>query len=210
MNKIEFKPIFITAFFVFLQLFMYKIVGVLQRDPIILGSMLDDNIPFNVIGIIPYCLWYILLFLVPYIFYKKDKKDFALYISLYFIMNFIADIIYLVYPTTVIRPEITQSGLLYDITRIVFNIDTPIINCLPSLHCAIATLWVIMFIKRKYPLTIKLPIILISILVIPSTLIIKQHVIIDATLGIIYAIVIYFIVKRISKVQDIAYKNLKL
>lgn len=196
--KYYLKPLLISALAVIGQLTIYKLSVVFQNNPTLIGNNIDNKIPFIIYFIIPYTIWYILLFLMPIIIHKKDKKDFTRYIITYLSISLFADIIYIIYPTTIIRPEITNTpNILYSITKIIFTIDTPIRNCFPSLHCAVSTLWILFILeKNKYNTKTKIITILINILIILSTLFIKQHVLIDAISGILLAIIIYYIIKQ--------------
>lgn len=210
MKKDDFKPILITSLFVVLQLVIYKFCVFIEAEPTLIGNAIDNRISFNILGIIPYCSWFLLLFIVPFIIYKKDKRDFVKYIFCYFFMSLIGDIIYVIFPTTVIRPEVYGSGILYVLAKIVFRIDNPVLNCFPSLHCAVATLFVLMINKKKYPIHVRIIISTISLLVIPSTLLIKQHAFVDAVSGVILAIIVYLLSSKMKKVQNGLYRYFKL
>ncbi len=180
------------------QALLYMIVKFLQGEPTVLSSNLDNKIPFNVLFIIPYVLWYGILIIIPYYFYKKDKNLFIKYMISYLLFSIIADIIFIIFPTTVIRPEILGNSILYDLTRVVYAIDTPAINCFPSLHCTSCFMWILYVLNTKAikPLN-KFYIIILSILIILSTLFIKQHVIVDVIGGLLLAIVTYEIVTKL-------------
>lgn len=209
-NKKEFLPIFVIIMAVIVQLVLYKISILLQGKSINVMMNIDDKIPFNEVAIIPYALWYILLFLVPFIIYKKDKKDFIKYLAIWICMDFIADIIYIIIPTTVSRPKLICDNILCSMTNIVYFIDTPIRNCFPSLHCSTAVIWFLFMFNKKYDNKYRIPIIIISLLVPISTLVIKQHAFIDAVGGISYGILIYSLANIFHKLQDFLYKNIKL
>lgn len=180
------------------QALLYMSVKSLSGEPTILGSNLDNKIPFNVLFIIPYVLWYGLLIIIPYYFYKKDKDLFIKYILSYLLFSIIADAIFVIYPTAVIRPEIAGNSVLHDLARIVYNIDTPPTNCFPSLHCTTCFIWIIYTLKTKDIKTLnKFYIIVPSILVILSTLFVKQHVIMDAIGGLLLSIVTYEIITKL-------------
>ena len=150
--------------------------------------------------IIPYCVWYLLIFLIPYYLYKKDKNIFIKYIISYVFCTVIANIIFIIYPTYVNRPIVNGTNILELITRIVFWIDTPAQNCFPSLHCAVSMLFILyMFECKKCPLYLKILTLIISILIMIATLCTKQHVFIDLVSGDVLAIVSYIIVNNLKK-----------
>ena len=194
MKKIELKPIFITIGLIIFQSFCYLISKLLEGQPHIIGNIIDQKISFNIYAIIPYCIWYVMLFLVPYIIYKKDKNKFSKYCLSYVVVTIIANIIFVIYPTTVIRPIVTGNSLIELLTRFIFWIDTPILNCFPSLHCAMSMLWLLYILSMKQSnIYEKILIPIMSIIIMLSTLIIKQHVFIDLVSGDIIATVVFII-----------------
>ncbi len=192
MKNKEKRILVILIICVIIQSIFYALTKVCASTPTVLTSEIDNKIVFNTLAIIPYCLWYIMLFTVPFMFYKNDKNLFMKYIVSYLIVSLIADIIFIIYPTTVIRPEIINNDLLSTLTKLIYFIDTPSENCFPSLHCAVSMLWIFYSLKCKNSSWyIKTPIIIMSILIMISTVVIKQHVVIDIIGGIFIAIVAY-------------------
>ncbi len=195
MKKIDFKPILITIGLILFQSVIYLISKILEGDPHLIGNNIDLRIPFNVYAIIPYCIWYIMLFVVPYIIYKKDKSIFSKYCLTYIFMTLVANIIFVAYPTTVVRPPIEGNSIIDLIARFIFWIDTPILNCFPSLHCAISMLWILFTYNLKNTnIYFKLFVFIMSVTIMASTLILKQHVFIDLVSGDIIATVIYIVI----------------
>ena len=194
MKKIDFKPIIITIGLLIFQAFIYLLTKLLEGDPHIIGNSIDSKIPFSIYAIIPYCIWYFMLFIVPYIIYKRDKNIFTKYCISFICITLVSNILFVIYPTTVanVRPTITGNSILELIARFIFWIDTPPINCFPSLHCGISMLWLlyILYIKQTN-IYEKIIIPIISILIMISTLCIKQHVFIDLVSGDIIAIIIF-------------------
>ena len=195
MKKIDFKPILITIGLILFQSVIYLISKILEGDPHLIGNNIDLRIPFNVYAIIPYCIWYVMLFIVPYIIYKKDKSIFSKYCLTYIFMTLVANIIFVIYPTTVVRPPIEGNSIIDLIARFIFWIDTPILNCFPSLHCAISMLWILFTYNLKNTnIYFKLFVFIMSVTIMASTLILKQHVFIDLVSGDVIATVIYIVI----------------
>ncbi len=208
MKKIEIKPVITAVILITFQSLMYLISRLFESHHHLIGNTIDTKIPFNIWFMIPYCLWYILIFVVPYFLYKKDKDNFIRYIYSYIICTLIANIIFVIYPTTVARPEITGKGILEFITSFIFKIDNPPMNCFPSLHCAMSMLFILFILEIKnVKKNVKITITLISILIMISTLYTKQHVFIDLISGDILAIITYIIVKIFYK-ENIKFKKL--
>ncbi len=200
MKKIEYKPLILTVVLIAFQSLCYFVSKFFGDNPNLIGGVIDNKIPFNMWFIIPYCVWYLLIFLIPYYLYKKDKNIFIKYIISYLFCTVIANIIFIVYPTYVDRPVVTGTSILELITRIVFWVDTPAQNCFPSLHCAVSMLFILyMFECKKCPLYLKILTLIISILIMIATLCTKQHVFIDLVSGDVLAIVSYIIVNNLKK-----------
>ncbi len=200
MKKIEYKPLILTVALIAFQSLCYFISKLICGSPHLIGNVIDSKIPFNMWFIIPYCIWYLLIFLIPYYLYKKDKDVFTKYFISYAVCTVIANIIFIIYPTYVDRPVVSGTSILELMTRIVFWVDTPAQNCFPSLHCAVSMLFILyMFECKKCPLYLKILTLIISILIMIATLCTKQHVFIDLLSGDVLAIVSYIIVNNLKK-----------
>jgi len=154
----------------------------------------DNCIPFISIFVFPYILWYISLFLVPYLFSKYDETLYRVYIKTIFISLLIAFLIYYFYPTTLIRDSVEVKDIPTYLISLIYEIDTPAINCLPSAHCILSFVHIyITLIIKKMNKKVKGLIITQSILVILSTVFIKQHVIVDVISAYVLSLVVYLI-----------------
>ncbi len=207
-KKIEFKPLITTLVLIMIQCAMFFISKLIQGEPHILSSFIDDAIPFNVWFIIPYFSWYIFIFAVPYYVYLKDKNKFYKYIIDYFFITLFSNVVFLIYPSQVIRPEFETTGLLTFVTNFIYWIDTPAINCLPSLHCAISMLFIlIVCTTKKADNKFKIFIFIMSVLIMFSTLFTKQHVFIDLVTGDVLALIVYVMFmnnkKLVKKMQEL-------
>jgi membrane-associated phospholipid phosphatase len=211
MKKIKFKPIIMTIILIAFQSICYLISRSLQGEPYLIGNAIDKVIKFNIWFIIPYSIWYILIFLIPYILYKKNKDSFVKYIYSYTICTVIANIIFICFPTTVDRPLVESTNIITFITKIIFDIDTPIANCFPSLHCAVSMLFITYVLENKdFHIITKISTVCISLLIMAATLFVKQHVFVDFISGILLALISYYLVKFIYKKDDKLKKLLKL
>ena len=211
MKKIERKPFLIAIALILIQSAGYWICKLFEGTPHLIGGAIDAKIPFSIYAIIPYSTWFFLLIIVPYLLYKKDRNSLAKYIVSYLVMVVIADIIFISYPTTVARPEVTGTNIIELITRLVFWVDTPILNCFPSMHCAISMSWLLYIITSKETNKkekIIIPILCVAIMI--STLFIKQHVFIDLVSGVILATIVYIVVQNEKQLTLKVKKLLKL
>ncbi len=166
----------------------------------VVNMPIDDHISFIPIFVISYVSWYIMLLLIPFIYYKSDQKTYRSYIVTLVVSLIISFFIFFFYPTTLIRPNIEVVDITTLIIKLIYLIDTPALNCMPSAHCIIAFLFIFTIIKCKnvHSLT-KILIIIHSITVVMSTLFIKQHVFIDVLTAFGLTLTVYLITNHIIK-----------
>ena len=142
---------------------------------------LDDLIPFCEWFIIPYVLWYLLIFLSLGYFLLYNVDAFKKLQTYIFITQIVAMIIYIVFPNYQnLRPaEFPRDNFLTDVTGFLYSIDTNT-GVLPSLHCAysigIATVWLKE--KNTHP-SLKAFIIVFAFIICLSTMFVKQHSVLD-------------------------------
>lgn len=189
--------IFIGVFII--QAAAYWGTQFLVKNPHTLGSRFDDKIPFVPIFIFPYVSWYFILFSIPFVLYFYSLPTYALYTMSLLIVVITSGIIYLVYPTTFIRPEPQGNNLSTKIVKLVYSNDRKILSCMPSLHCSLSMLFIIAaFTAENLPLTVKLPVIILSVLIILSTVLVKQHVLIDVISALPLALISWYIAVAIG------------
>ena len=202
LKKLEIKPIITTICLVIFQSILYFVSKLLQGDLNLVGNVIDTKIPFLPAFFIPYCIWYLMIFIIPYYLYCKDKNKFVKYTISYILCSMVGNIVFITYPSTVTRPEVTGTDIFSMIAKFIYWIDTTV-NCFPSLHCAISMLFILYVCEGKNTTTLtKMSVIIISILIMLSTLFTKQHVVSDLISGDILAIIIYFIVKPTKKLPN--------
>lgn len=203
MKKIEVKPIIISILLIVFQTTLYMLSKLFCTTPHIIGNKIDEMIPFTLIFIIPYVFWYLMLFIIPYKMYKEDKQNLYKYILTNILTVIISNIIFIIYPTEVIRPELTETNILYTLTKFIYWIDTPALNCFPSIHCSFSMLFILHILSsKKHTKNFKIFTLITSILIMASTLLIKQHVFIDLVSGNIIAIISFILIKKKSKLTN--------
>lgn len=201
-KKLKIKPIITTICLVCIQSILYFISKLLQGDLNLVGNVIDTKIPFVPAFFIPYCIWYLMIFIIPYYLYCKDKDKFIKYTMAYILCSMIGNIVFISYPSTVARPTVTGTDIFSLIARFIYWIDTPT-NCFPSLHCAISMLFILYICESKNTNIItKISVCIISILIMLSTLFTKQHVVVDFISGDILALIVYLIVKPSKKLPN--------
>ena len=210
-NKIELKPLLIATGLIAFQSIIFFGVKLFQNNFNTIGNHIDELIPFNYLAIIPYYIWYFMIFYIPYYLYQKDKDMLSKYLLSYIVCVLVADLIFLVYPSMVVRPEIEVKGVLSFLTKVIYWVDNPPINCFPSMHCAVSMLFILTVCNSKnISNRFKVITTIISILIMISTLVIKQHVFIDLVSGDIIMTLIYITFSKNKKLLLYVKKVLKI
>lgn len=168
----------------------------------IIHSTIDDKIPFCEYFIIPYLLWFLYIAgtVVFFIFFNEDRTEYInLIINLGIGMTLFLIVSY-VYPNGLtLRPDtFPRDNIFTDMVRMLYATDTPT-NVLPSIHvynsvavfCAINTCK-----KLQNHKMIRFSSLALSILIILSTMFLKQHSICDVATGITLSFAAYMIIYR--------------
>ena len=194
-KKINLKLFLIILALVIFEAFVFFLTKPFIQNPYVLGSSLDSKIPFVSQFVWIYVFWYTMLFWIPYYLYYKNKDSFYKYAITFIITTLIAGVIFVSFPNTVVRANITDNTLSTQLVQIIYSLDDPGINCLPSIHCLYSFLFIfgILDTKSNSPIWMKILISTLSILVVLSTLFIKQHVIYDAIAAFGIGIVVWLI-----------------
>ncbi|MCM8711838.1 phosphatase PAP2 family protein [Clostridium sp. SYSU_GA19001] len=169
----------------------YVLLNNSKRGVYSLVTKLDKAIPFMKVFIIPYIVWYVFIFLVMAYLCIKDKKTYFVTVVSYNLGLIACYITFFFFQTTVPRPELVGSDILTKLMSIIYSADQPY-NCFPSIHVLTSYL----MIKAVMASNIKSKSIIsavwfCSIIIIISTLFVKQHVILDVVSGIVYADLIF-------------------
>lgn len=175
----------------------YFLTKLIQGPPNIIKELNIINLPLVPYFVYIYASWYLLLGIIPMHIYTKNKKVYYKYFTSALISIIILNIIFVIYPTTVPREEVLNTNLTTYLLNIIYYLDTPAVNCFPSAHCLISCLFIISLIDTKeINKQIKIFYIIISILIMLSTLFIKQHIFIDVISACIIAIITYYITDK--------------
>ena len=163
-----------------MQTGIYSLIQLIQFSSLNLPALpADDYIPFIPFFVVPYVLFYAYLPSVPVYISGKNAHDFKKYVIVWAAVLSVCSIAHIVYPTYVIRAEVTGNGFFDRLVSLVYSIDGTT-NCLPSVHCATAWLCFIgLRGRREVKMPVKAASFLFSALVCLSTVFIKQHWILD-------------------------------
>ncbi len=204
--KKEKKFIISLAIFMLGNAFMYWFLKLFQGTPTYINFYLDDKIPFLGWTIYIYDMFYPFTALALYLLYKKDKANYYKGVISGMIGCIICYIIFLIIPTIMYRPTIPEYDPLTNLViKITYYFDEPPLNCFPSIHCVFCFQVIISYIKSKYPLKGKIIIITCAMLIVISTLLVKQHFIYD----VISAFLVCLIANNLESIFNI-YNKLKI
>ena len=186
---------FIIAVYAVYLVWFFSMEKLPNRNYHIVYSKLDDYIPFYKPAILIYSSWFLML-VIPFVYLLKRKSYDDLYniIIPMFAAMFISLIIYVIYPTALdIRvTDITGNDICSWIIRKIQGIDAPN-NVCPSIHVSTAVI-IGYQIRKMLKNNGKSGILfsLWSVGICVSTMLVKQHSIIDVVCGIILAYAILF------------------
>ncbi len=177
------------------------------RHPHLVHCFIDDLIPFNQWFVIPYLTWHVLIAVVLFYTLINETENFRK-LSRYFILTFtVTTIIYLIYPTYLeLRPETyDRIFLLSDIVDMVYAVDTSD-NVCPSLHIiGMAGMFMWSWDTRGKDGTLwKVGMIIATILIVISTLFMKQHSVVDVVAAIPIAFIGWLLCFRGKEMEDIS------
>ncbi len=186
-----------------IQSLSYVCLKFLQADFKTIDCSIDNKIPFIPQVIILYNLFYPMVFLAFYSIFNHDKGTYYKGIIAGIIGFMIADIIFILYPTIIIRPDVTSMDIdpiNKFIISMTYKIDSPAINCLPSIHCLFCFQAIISLLMcKKYNNISRVVMIIILSLIIVTTLLVKQHYFLDVIASLIVSILATLISSMIYK-----------
>lgn len=172
----------------------YNVLNTADRGFSNLTTDIDRGIPFVKEFIVPYIIWYFYIFLVFIYLCFKDRDTYYKTLITYNIGLIICYIIYYFYQTTVLRPELMGDDVFTKMIGFIYSMDQPF-NCFPSIH-SFGSFLMMKAINRSTARHTANVIIIngVGILIILSTLFIKQHVILDAVAAMVLGDIIYKVV----------------
>ena len=187
------------------QALIYFLIKSFISDYNIINSFID--IPLVKPFVYFYDSWYPFIILSTFVIYKYDKVNYKYLIASMILSTFMAHVTFLIYPSMVIRPTIEVNNLTDWLLDFTYKTDTPAVNCLPSVHAIYCFATSYFILKSKEIKNNKKVIFgLFSFLIVLSTVFIKQHVIEDVFLSLVYTIIVllivYFNKRHINKLSS--------
>ncbi|CCO08204.1 phosphatase PAP2 family protein [Desulforamulus hydrothermalis] len=172
----------------------YKILNNPGREVNSLVTHLDREIPFIKAFIIPYLGWYFFILYVLLYLCLKDKKTYYKTLLSYNLGLVVCYLFFFTYQTTVPRPQPAGDDILTYLVLTLYKIDQPY-NCFPSIHCLTSYLMIKAINKSSFKSKfLYCGVTVCGVLIIISTLFVKQHAILDALAAILLADIIFKLV----------------
>lgn len=164
----------------------------------LIHSPLDDYIPFVEYFIVPYLLWFLFIATTTAYFFFTDRKGFYRLCAFMFSGMTVFLIVCTVFPNGLeLRPEVfPRDNIFTDIVKYLYKTDTPT-NVLPSIHVfnSLAASFAIAHSKAlKKKKWVQPAAYILTILIILSTMFLKQHSVTDVFAAMVMAGVMYFFV----------------
>jgi membrane-associated phospholipid phosphatase len=164
----------------------------------------EEKIPF-----LPVFVWIYLciypLFVLPFLFIR-DKQFFRLFSFTYILVMCICYLCYLVIPVSFTRrPDLVVDSFSTFALSIVFRADNSW-NCFPSMHVAMSWLAALTILEVHRVRGILAT--LLAVLIAASTVLIKQHYVLDVVAGMAITLGVYFAFYR-RRVHDILFTNIQ-
>ncbi len=141
-------------------------------------------------------------FVLPY-FFIRQKEFFRLFSLAYITVMCICYLIYLVFPVTIQRPSFAVTSFSTWTLSIVYSADRPW-NCFPSMHVAmslLASLTILEVHRIRGLLTL-----LLTVCIAASTVLIKQHYVLDLLAAVAITLTIHFAYVR-RRLLDTLFEN---
>lgn len=181
----------------------------------IVHTLFDDYIPFCEFFIVPYLLWFPYMFLAVayFIFRNEDRREYYQLITNLIMGMTIFLIVSYIYPNAHhLRPrEFARDNIFVDAVRWLYSTDTPT-NILPSIHVfnSLAVHMSITSCKAlKNRKVIRYGSLTLTILIILSTMFLKQHSFVDVSLGMTLALAGYLLFYREYQVEPAAHAHFR-
>lgn len=180
----------------------------------IIHLKIDDYIPFCEFFIVPYLLWFPFLIIATLYFYIKCRPGFTNLVAFFMIGTTVFLIVSFIYPNGQdLRPLIFErDNVFVDLVKYLYSTDTPA-NILPSVH-VLNTLGVQIAIltddelKKKKWVTASS--VTLSVLIIMSTVLLKQHSVLDVISAVVLSIAMYMLLYKDERTTLISRKHKKL
>lgn len=187
---------------------------VVTHDYKLVQTSLDKAIPFVEIFIIPYLFWFVFMVVTVLYFFFKDKNEFYRLILFLVIGMTLFLIISTLWPNgQALRPAyFERDNIFVDMVKQLYSTDTPT-NVFPSIH-VYNTLGCYIAVKTSRHLKqirwVQTTTFIITVLIILSTMFLKQHSFLDAVGAGVFAVIAYVFIYAEEYKKEPAFKRLPI
>ena len=203
LNTAEYRHLYFLIFWVLYGIVFTLLERVPGRTYNPVYIPLDDKIPFCEYFLIPYLLWFVLLFGIHIYTLLFDIKLFKQLMWFIMITYSATAFIYIIYPTMQeLRPMyFARDNVLTRFVQWFYKFDTNT-NVCPSLHVvgAMAVLFAGWRSEHFKKPGIRAVLVIITVLIVLSTVFLKQHSVIDIIAGLALSVIAYPIAFKWIKV----------
>lgn len=163
--------------------FLYSFINHLPRNALVahhLATGLDRLIPLVPVFVVPYglAMVFVVATLIYHVLFTERMQATA---CSYAFCLLTSCFVYLVFQTTVDRPSIESDAIFSRLVALLYAVDRPY-NCFPSLHVSLSVLAGLIWAERSR--RVGGGMIAVVLLVSLSTLLIRQHVLLDVLSGV--------------------------
>jgi membrane-associated phospholipid phosphatase len=162
----------------------------------------EQNVPLQPEFVLIYLTIYP-TFLLPFVFIHQ-KDFFRLFSFAYITVMCICYFVYLLYPVSIDRPDLVVDSFSTWVLGIVYGADRPW-NCFPSLHVAMSLLAALTILEVHRIRGILA--LLLTFWIAFSTVLIKQHYVLDVVAAMLLTVTIYFVYIR-RQILNTLYVNI--
>jgi len=181
-----------------------QITPLATQDSVQVNTSLDDLIPYLSWFVIFYVAWMPLLYIAFIYLGMTNRSLYWRTIIAYNAAVTVSNLIFILFPTSMPRPEISGNDIFNMLVLFIYNHDQPV-NCFPSIHCLTTYLLFISMIRHQlFSVGMRVLFSVFFWSIIASTVFIKQHALVDVIGGILLAEmayrVVYYILDKQRKV----------
>lgn len=154
---------------------------------------IDRRIPFLKEFVLVYDLWFPFLIVNLTLLYFSSIELYTSAVRTLVITQLLAYLTFALFQTYVPRPEIVGNDFFSELMRMTYANDRPYCG-FPSVHVLSTFIVGCHVLKTNFRVSYKAVVSVIAILIILSTVFVKQHVFLDIIGGIGYSVIVYVVV----------------
>lgn len=158
---------------------IYFFLNRIPRPAVNVLIWVDSYIPLLPVFVVPYIIFYPFVLCCLIFLFLRNRKTYIHVVKAYSVGLIVCYLTYLLFQTTVPRPELVHGDIFSKILGFIYHIDEPY-NALPSIH-VLGTMLTMLGLKEAKIDSIYMK--SIGWLIIVSTMFVKQHGILDVVTG---------------------------